>query len=317
MKILVEGVQNRDLVDRLQQFALSHPEQKIEVTLTSSREESLREVEDAEILFPNFDRELFLKSRKLKWVQTFSAGVDMFLFPEFVESEVVLTSGKGFVGIPLAEHAFGLLLALTRGIAPAAHHRKWDGYPYESQELYGKVMGVVGFGGTGREAAVRAHAFGMGVLAIDIVVDVPAPDFIEEIWGLDQLPKLLGESDVVMIGLPLTEETRGLFNRETFRQMKRTAYLINVTRGQIMDMDGLIEALQEGWIAGAGLDVVPEEPLPPDNPLWGMENVVITPHCAGASPVRMERTWDQFLENLSRWINGEPMLGTFNRNQGF
>ena len=100
MKILVEGVQNRGLVDRLQQFALSHPEQKIEVTLTSSREESLREVEDAEILFPNFDRALFLKSRKLKWVQTFSAGVDMFLFPEFVESEVVLTSGKASSGFP-------------------------------------------------------------------------------------------------------------------------------------------------------------------------------------------------------------------------
>ena len=316
MKILVAEAQNHDLVNRIQQFAHEHPEQDIDVTFAPSREELLREVEDAEILFPVFDRELFLKARKLKWVQTYSAGVDMYLFPEFIDSDVVLTSGKGFVGIHLAEHAFGLLLALTRGIAPAVHHRKWGGYPYESQELYGKVMGVLGFGGTGREAAVRAHAFGMQVLAIDIN-DVPAPDFIEEVWGLDQLPRLLRESDVVMIGLPLTEQTKGLFNREAFQQMKRTAYLINVTRGQIMDMDGLIEALQEGWIAGAGLDVVPEEPLPPDNPLWGMENVVITPHCAGASPVRLERSWDQFIENLSRWINGEPLLGAFNRNQGF
>ena len=316
MKILISGPYNVDLVGRIQQIALSCPEQKLETTFATSHDELLTAVEDAEILVPAFDRELFLKGRKLKWVQVFSAGVDMYLFPELIESDVVLTSAKGSVGIHLAEHAFGLLLGLTRGIAAAAQHRTWGGYSHQTEELYGKVMGIIGLGGTGREIAARAHAFGMKVLALDFN-DVPKPAFIEEIWKPEQLPRLLRESDAVMIGLPLTTQTHGLFNRDLFQQMKRTAYLINVTRGKIMDMDSLIEALEKGWIAGAGLDVVPEEPLPPSNPLWRMENVIITPHSAGGSPMRSQRSWELFLDNLSRWVNGEPLLSMFNRTQGF
>jgi phosphoglycerate dehydrogenase-like enzyme len=177
-------------------------------------------------------------------------------------------------------------------------------------------MGIIGFGGVGREIASRAHAFGMKVIAVDIN-DVRKPDFIEEIWKPDHLPRLLQESDAVTIALPLTDRTRGLFNQELFRQMKRTPFLINVSRGEIMDMNALIEALEEGWIAGAGLDVAPEEPLPSENPLWKMENVVITPHIAGLSPMRMQRNWELFLENLRRWVNKEPLLSLFDRQQRF
>ena len=316
MKILIAAPYDANVADRIQQIARTYPDPKIETTFAPSRDELLKDVEDAEILVRAFDQGLLLKARKLKWAHVISAGVDMYRFPEFLESDIVLTCGKGMVGIHLAEHAFGLLLALTRGIAPAIQHRIWHGYSYQSLELYGKVMGIIGFGGTGREIALRAHAFGMKVLAIDSN-DVPKPNFIEEIWKPDQLPRLLSKSDVVMIGLPLTDQTHGLFNHDAFQQMKRTAFLINVTRGKIMDMDALVEALDKAWIAGAGLDVVPEEPLPSDSPLWKMENVIITPHSAGVSPARSGRSWDQFMENLPRWLNGEPLLGAFNREQGF
>src|SRR5207253_1270173 len=159
--------------------------------------------------------------------------------------------------------------------------------------LTDRTMGVVGLGGTGLEVAKRAAAFGMRVVAVD-PEPVVAPLYITHAWTMDGLPRLLRESDAVVICAPLTDQTRGMFDRAAFAQMQRHAVLVNVTRGGIVDEDGLLAALEEGLIAGVGLDVTPTEPLPDGHPLWSMPNVVITPHVAGASPYRLDRATSLF-----------------------
>ena len=227
------------------------------------------QIVDAEVLFGRVPPDIFALNRRLRYYHSIGAGVDAILTPDLVESDVILASEKGEVGIHLAEHAFALLLALTRGIHTAL--RKPD-YSLREEirrsqwELYGRTMGIVGFGGTGRAVARRALGFGMRVLAVDIE-DVPPEPGVEAIWKPDQMPRLLGEADVVVIGLPLTKATHHLFSRDLFRQMQRHAILINVTRGGIVFGDDLVAALEQGLIWAAGLDVTDPEPLPAGHPL--------------------------------------------------
>jgi phosphoglycerate dehydrogenase-like enzyme len=177
-------------------------------------------------------------------------------------------------------------------------------------------MGIVGFGGTGRAFARRAVAFGMRVLAVD-AWPVPASDGASEVWGLDRLDELLAASDVVAIGAPLTADTRGLFGDKAFSKMKRGAFLVNVTRGEIVDGDALVAALRDGRLGGAALDVAPREPLPADHPLWSLPNVVMTPHTAGASQLRAPRNVTRFCENLRRAQRGEPLVGVVDKHLGY
>jgi phosphoglycerate dehydrogenase-like enzyme len=289
------------------------------VVIATDAEAVRREVRDADVVFGHFDADLFERGGRLRWVQTLGAGVDGLLFDDFVNSEIVLTSEKGYVGPHLAEHAFALLLALTRGIARSIRERTWDNrwsIRSASWELTGRTMGIVGMGGTGREVARRAAAFGMRVIAVDPEPVPPVPE-VEEVRRLDRFGHLLRESDVVVICAPLTPETRGMFNREAFGQMKPSAILINVTRGAIVDEASLLEALDEGLIAGAGLDVTPVEPLPPGHPLWDHENVVITPHAAGASPRRMDRAVDLFCRNLVALREGQPLESVIDKRKGY
>jgi len=324
MKILIATKLNEEQLNRIRAAA-----DGCEVVVAPSREALLQQAEDADVLLEGINPEVFRRAQRLKWVQVSSAGVDGILTPEFVESDVILTSAKGYVGPHLAEQAFANLLALTRGVAKAVRDRtwavKWD-IRNAAWELTGLTMGIVGLGGTGREVAVRAAAFGMRNIAVD-PEDVPKPDCVESLWKLtfptrpaepdDPLGRLLEQSDVVCICAPLTHETRGIFNLDAFKRMKRTAILVNVTRGQIMDDEGLVTALRDGLIAGAALDVTPIEPLPPEHPLWTMPNVVITPHVAGASPMRVDRLVDLFVENLRRFLKGEELLSVIDKRKGY
>jgi phosphoglycerate dehydrogenase-like enzyme len=183
-------------------------------------------------------------------------------------------------------------------------------------ELDGLTMGIVGFGGTGRAMARRAVAFGMRVLAVD-EWPVPPSDGVNEVWLSDRLPELLAASDVVAICCPLSPKTRNLFDDRAFDQMKRGAFLVNVTRGEIMDGDALVRALRDGRCAGAGLDVAPQEPLPAAHPLWQLDNVVMTPHTAGASQLRASRNLERFCDNLRRVQVGEPLLGIVDKQLGY
>ncbi len=278
-----------------------------------------REIVDTDILFGRVAPEIYVLNRRLRYYHSIGAGVDAVLCPELIESDVPLASEKGGVGIHLAEHAFALLLGLTRGVHTALRRPDYslrEPIRHEQRELYELTMGIVGLGGTGRAVARRALGFGMRVLAVDIE-DVPPEPGVEAVWKPDRLGELLGLSDVVVIGLPLTKATHHLFTRDLFRRMKPSAILINVTRGAIVYGDDLVAALKDGLIWGAGLDVTDPEPLPPGHPLWTHPRVIVTPHTAGGSPRRAGRVIDTFCENLRRLRAGRPLLALIDKHKGY
>ena len=277
------------------------------------------EIADTDMIFGRVPNEIFMLGKKVRYYHSIGAGVDAILTQELVESDVVLASEKGEVGIHLAEHAMALLLALTRGLHTAIRnpdHELREPIRREQWELYDKTLGIVGFGGTGRAVAQRALGFGMNILAVDIE-NVPTAPGVREVWRPSRLGQLLGESDVVVICLPLTKATHHMFSRDLFRQMKRTGVLINVTRGAIVYGEDLLKALDEKVIWAAGLDVTDPEPLPHDHPLWRHPRAIVTPHTAGGSPRRCERVVSTFVENLKRMKTGEPLLALIDKRKGY
>ena len=277
------------------------------------------EIVDADVLFGRVTPEIFTHARRLRYYHCLGAGVDSVLSPELVESDVIVASEKGEVGIHLAEHTFALLLALTRGVHTALRDpdfRLREPIRKEQRELWEQTLGIVGFGGTGRAVARRALGFGMRVIAVDIEDVAPEPG-VEAIWKPDRLYDLLAMSDVVVIALPLTKATHHLFTRDLFRRMQRHAILINVTRGEIVYGADLMTALEEGLIWGVGLDVTDPEPLPPGHPLWRHPRVIVTPHTAGGSPRRAGRVIATFCENLERRRAGRPLLALIDKQKGY
>ncbi len=313
-KILINTDLDDALIQRIQDIS-----EEVEIITASSEGEALEVMPEVEVVLGPVTPAMLALGDHLRWVQNLGAGVDDVLFPEFVESDVVLTSAKGIVGIHLADHAMALLLSLTRGIATAVRNPSFDQrWPIRaaSWELAGRTMGIVGLGGTGQALAIRAAGFGMRIIAVD-PDDVEVPDCVELCWKMDRFHDLLAESDVVAVCAPLTKETEGMFDADAFRRMQSHAMLVNVTRGLIVDEYALLQALEQGHIGGAGLDVVPQEPLPDDHPLWHMPNVVVTPHTAGGSPHRVGRTVDLFCDNLARLLDGLPMSSVINKDKGY
>lgn len=292
-----------------------------EVAVADSPGEALEAIEDAEVLLGQVNPALFARARRLRWVHAITAGADAYLFDAMRESDVALSGDKGLVGSHLAEHSFGLLLAINRRLArafldgPASWQHRVE-YRREEWELDGLTMGIVGFGGTGRAIARRAAAFGMRVIAVDRDPVPPSPE-VPAVWPSEWLDDLFREADVVASGLPLTPETRAIFGERAFTLMKPTAVLINVTRGELVDGEALARAVRSGQIAGAGLDVAPVEPLPADHPLWTTPNVVMTPHTAGASQLRVGRNMDRFVRNLAHFRAGEPLEGAIDKTKGY
>ena len=314
MKILI----NTDITAEQQQ-QIESVSDTLSLVCPQNSAEALQEVADTDIVFGGFNRSLFENAKQLKWVQVLSAGVDGLLFPGFVKSDVILTSAKGFVGPHLADQTWALLLGLLRGIGRSVRERTWDNrmsIRLATWELSERTLGIVGLGGTGIDVARRAQGFDMRVIAVDPEA-VEAPSFVHEVWKMDRFHDLLAASDVVAICAPLTPETHGMFDDAAFEQMKSHALLINVTRGKIVDGPALLRALTSGGIGGAGLDVTPEEPLPLDSPLWDMPNVIITPHVAGGSPIRLDRSVGLFCDNLERLLVGKPLLSVIDKEKGY
>ena len=289
----------------------------VELTLAISEEEFEAALPGAEIVIGELLPEQYDKTTNPRWLAYLSAGINHLVTPEILQSDAIITCAKGFVGIHLAEHAFALLLGLTRDVALVTRNRSWNDNKLMGRELIGSTMGIVGLGGAGRETAKRAHAFGMRVLAVD-PTPAEVPEFVEACWDMSRFHDLLDESDVVVLCAPLTPETEGMFDAEAFCRMKSDALLINVSRGQIVEEAALVKALQQGQIGGAGLDVLPVEPVPDDHPLWGMDNVIITPHSAGVSAMREVRWTDTFCENLKSYLAGEEVvLSRFDKGRGY
>ncbi len=289
--------------------------------VVSPQREAIEHVHDAQVIFGFVPKTLFDAAPELRWVHAIASGVDAFLYSDFVESNVLLTSEKGLVGEHLADHAFGLLLMLTRQLAAALRYGSdsWNHRPemrFQEIELTGRTMGIVGLGGTGRAMVKRAAAFGMDCLAVDRDA-VPGSPWVKQVWLMNRFEELLRSSDVVSICCPLTAETEALFDASAFSAMRDTAILVNVTRGEVMQEEALVKALESKQIAGAALDVVPREPLPVDSPLWSMPNVVMSPHTAGASQFRAERNMNRFISNLERMIKDEPLEGLIDKTLGY
>jgi phosphoglycerate dehydrogenase-like enzyme len=292
-----------------------------DIVVAGSADEAKEHWPDAEIAIGILDRDTFKTVRNLRWLHSTAAGADMLMYPEMVASDILITGEKGLVGEHLADHAFGLLLTLTRQLKRATLEapKSWPSRPAMRKvmvELSGHTMGIVGLGGTGRAVAKRARAFGMDCIAVDSE-DVPPCEDVAFCWGMDRFHEFLGLCDVVTVCCPLTPQTRGLFNDAAFAAMRPGSYLVNVTRGPIVDGDSIVRALRAGKIAGAGLDVTPIEPLPEDHALWTFDNVMITPHTAGASQYRARRNIRRFITNLGHYRSGTPMEGVIDKQKGF
>lgn len=291
---------------------------RVIVTAVTDRQKSVELAERAEIMVGwNIPREAVQRAGRLRWIHSTAAGVDQLLYPEVLERDIVVTTSSG-IHQPLVEHVFAMLLALVRRLHVAIRNqmeRKWDRTRAVGGEVRGMTMGVLGLGSIGAETAEKAAVFGMRVIGTK---RTPSPvPHVERVYPPEALPEVLGASDVVVIALPLTNETRGLIGEVELRAMKRTAIVINIGRGPIVQEAALVRALQEGWIGGAGLDVFEREPLPADSPLWAMEDVIITPHVSGGWPGYLEAAVPLFCENLARFLRGAPLLNLVDKSRGY
>ena len=251
-----------------------------------------------------------LKATSVKWMHTFSAGVDSPFFVQLMERGVRLTNSSGATASPIAQTTVLYMLALSRNVrAWFQHQEKHEWARQEFAELDGARLAVLGMGPIGIEIARLGVALNMSVEAIRRTPtgSEPCPTF-----SFDQLPRVLAHADWVAVALPLTDDTRQIFDTKTFAIMKPGAHFINVGRGELVDEDALIAALQSGHLAGAALDVFATEPLPADSPLWNMDNVIITPHSSSASAQAGLRSEDIFVKNLARYVAGEPLLNEVN-----
>ena len=318
MKILIHYPFTDEQHDHLRQIARENGGH--EVVVANDDDEALAVAGEIDVIVGHFPPTVCAAALNLRWIQSFSTGMDKFLFPEIIaRAGVAISNVAGLYAPQGGEHAWALLLALTRGIAQSIRHndqRKWAGGA--TVELTGQTLGLVGLGGFGLEMAKRAAGYDMSIIAID-PVRRDRPPGVSELRDntRENLHDLLGRADVAMMACPLTEETYHLIGREELALMKKSAYLINVTRGGIIDEDALCQALHEGQIAGAGIDVTEIEPLPPESPLWDAPNIILTPHRAGASQHRPRKIYEFFCAQLERYLKGEPVLNIIDKRKGY
>jgi phosphoglycerate dehydrogenase-like enzyme len=296
----------------------------VELVICKSTDEFREKLPDAEVVYGGVRGADLPLAPKLRWVQAGGAGIED-LDAEFRNSPIVLTNYARTFAPGISETAIGLLLCLTRGIAtyymPQFYKRSMKpvGSPQSDDhiELVGRVMGIAGMGGIGCAIARRAYyGFDMRVVGTD-AKPIPRPDYVSELhdptWFMDMVPMV----DVLVAAAPHTPQTEGMFNEKVFRSMKRTAYFLAMSRGKLFDDMALVKALREGWIAGAGLDVFPQEPPPSDHPIFDCRNVVMSAHSSGWSPDRQVRLIELFAENVRRYAAGLPLINLVDKQRGY
>ncbi|MGB9767604.1 MAG: D-2-hydroxyacid dehydrogenase [Dictyoglomus sp.] len=286
--------------------------------------EIVENIEEAEVfLGGHISKDDLKKAKNLKWIQSSSAGIDNLLFEELLNSDIIITTASGVHPKPIAEHVFALLLSWTRRINIALRgkfERKWNRDEIKwCEELTGKTMGIIGYGKIGQEIGRIAKSFGMKVIGVkrdinqkDDMVFLP-----DELFSYKDLHEVLRRSDIIVLVLPLTSETKDLIGEEEFKVMKKDAIFINVGRGKTVKEDALVKALENGQIQCALLDVFYEEPLPEESPLWNLENVIITPHIAGMTPYYDDRLVEIFIHNLKNYPKVSRMLNVVDKSLGY
>lgn len=317
-KIVVWAIPGWD-VDALRAAA-----QGVEVIAVNDAEQAQAAMEDAQALIGSCNNKLLEGAKGLHWVQVYSSGVEHCVsLPAMQDGRKVLTNGQRLASPALAEHAIALMMSLVRGI-DLYHANQIEGRwvrdigmeRTDFMELDGRKLLVVGLGGIGTQVARKAHGLGMRVIATR-GSRREGPDFVEYVGLAHEVNALAASADVVVNTVPLTDATRGMFDTEFFAAMKPSAYFISVGRGGSTVTDDLVAALQNGQIAGAGLDVTDPEPLPDGHILWTMPRVIITPHTGGSSDRSRDRLFQLVQENLRRYIAGEPLVSVVDIERGY
>jgi phosphoglycerate dehydrogenase-like enzyme len=264
-------------------------------------------------------REVLRIAPRVRWVHSRSAGLDSVLFPELVESPVVLTNGRGVFSQSLGEFAIGAALFFAkdfRRMVQSQEQGRWD--PFDIVEIRGQTMGIVGYGDIGRAVASRAKAMGMRVVAVRRRPELSADDpDVDDVLPMTRIPDLLKQADYVTVAAPLAEGTRGLIGEAELGAMKPEAVIINIGRGPVIAEAALVHALQERRIRGAALDVFDEEPLAEGHPFYRLDNVLLSPHCADHTPTWLEDAMRFFLDNFERYRKGEPLLNVVDKRLGY
>jgi phosphoglycerate dehydrogenase-like enzyme len=300
------------------------PHASIDFTVCRSRDEFDEKVKGAEVVYGEIRGDALRSASNLKWVQAGGAGVE-WIDEAMRESRVVLTNFARTFAPAIAETAMGMLLCLTRGIRkyymPQFQRREWKPVgtvkSADHSELAGRTMGIAGLGGIGCAVArCAANGFGMRIVATD-ARPLHRPEYVAEIHEPGWFPEMARHVDVLVAAAPHTPQTERMFNEPVFRSMKKTAYFLALSRGKLFDDMALVKALQEGWIAGAGLDVFPVEPPPSSHPIFDCANVVMTMHASGWSPDRQTRLIEFFAENVRRYTEGLPLLNVVDKKLGY
>lgn len=294
------------------------------ITLVTQQEFAQRPawLGESDVLFTHqISAERVAGAPRLKWVQTIGAGIEWLLTPEVrAREDLRVTNTSGIHGQAIAEHVLGFIAMWSRQLHRAVRQQseaRWDAAPLREHlgSLAGATLGIVGYGAIGQRIAEIAVAFGMRVIALKRTPGaIPA---VDRVFGPGQLAAFLKDAEYVVNALPLTETTRGFFGAKEIAAMRSDAVLINIGRGATVDTDALVDALRSGRIAGAALDVTDPEPLPAEHPLWSLENVILTPHCAGAHPGYTQRASAIFLENLARFVAGNPLVNQVDKHAGY
>lgn len=310
--------------DEVRRIQAAAPDVKIEIAIAATREEFRRLLPEAEVVYGSLNGADLDYAPKLKWLQAGAAGVE-WMDARLRSSPVVVTNCARIFAPGISETAMGMLLCLTRGITkyyfPQFLKRQWKpvGTPKSADhtELAGRTMGIVGLGGIGSAVARRAHyGFDMRIVATD-AKPIPKPEYVAELRDPGWFDEMVPQADVLVAAAPHTPDTDRMFNERVFRRMKPTAYFLALSRGNLFDDMALVRALKEGWIAGAGLDVFPKEPPPPDHPIFDCENVVMTMHTSGWSPDRQKRLIEFFAENVRRYARGLPLVNVVDKQRGY
>ena len=305
---------------------LEHDFPQLEITHLPRYEGVEEALRDAEIAITwSLRPEQFKAARRLRWIHAPAAAVHQLLFSELVESNVLLTNAREVHGPIVAEHVIAQIFALAKKFSQAVHLQAskiwgqealWREKPPPS-EVMGATLGLIGVGSIGREVAQRAAALGMRVIAVREHTGKGSPPGVERVYGPEDLDTLLSRSDYVVLAAPVTPATRQLINAERLKKMKPGSYLINVSRGPLVDEEALLLSLEQGRLGGAALDVFSKEPLPRESGLWDMKNVLVTPHTAAITAKLWERHYALIAENLRRYLAHEPLLALVDKRVGY